>query len=494
MLKYKKIGILCIKIYIRIMNKIITHKGYSIRKSCLTEKQNELIQKQCIVEPKVDDRYKAKGELRFKIYLESPERYYLPREWAVQHFGEAEQNVMSEGIDLDNTTSKFVGSPYDYQKDIINTYLQSKRNGLICVPCGKGKTFMALNIASQLKKRFLIVVDKEFLMNQWKNEINSVMPNLRVGIIQAEKRQSEVEKYDCTICMIQTICSQSFPNDFFQTYGFTIFDECHHLGAHHFSKALFKIQTKKLLGLSATPTRADGLTKVFEMFLGKPLYWEKVREADPTVIVKGVTITCQDPDYLRVPLDYKKDVVIARLITYIVECKERNKEIVRWIEELAKDTNRKILVLSARIAHLEAIDKMLNSEITRSYYIGGMKEEIRETGAKESKVLLASYSMASEAMNIKSLNAVILASPRSNVEQSTGRILRTRISERIIQPMIVDIIDPHDTTMSQWRRRKAYYTKCAYNIEEMTMGDSENKVCTTVSIKADENGCLFGDD
>jgi hypothetical protein len=48
--------------------------------------------------------------------------------------------------------------------------------------------------------------------------------------------------------------------------------------------------------------------------------------------------------------------------------------------------------------------------------------------------------------------------------------------------------------MSQWRRRKAYYTKCAYNIEEMTMGDSENKVCTTVSIKADENGCLFGDD
>ena len=182
------------------------------------------------------------------------------------------------------------------------------------------------------------------------------------------------------------------------------------------------------------------------------------------------------------------------MITYIVECKERNIEIVRWIEELAKDENRKILVLSARIAHLETIDKMLKSGITRSYYIGGMKEEVRETGAKESKVLLASYSMASEAMNIKSLNAVILASPRSNVEQSTGRILRTRISERVIQPMIVDIIDPHDTTMSQWRRRKAYYSKCAYNIEEMTMGQSEGKVCTTVSLEADENGCLFADD
>jgi len=173
--------------------KIVTHKGYSISKSSLSEKQHELIQKQCIVEPKIDERYKVKGELRFKIYLESPERYYLPREWAVQHFGEAEKNIMSEGTDLTDTTAKFVGSPYDYQKDIINTYLKSKRNGLICVPCGKGKTFMALNIASQLKKRFLIVVDKEFLMNQWRNEINSVMPNLRVGIVQAEKRETDKE-------------------------------------------------------------------------------------------------------------------------------------------------------------------------------------------------------------------------------------------------------------------------------------------------------------
>ena len=105
--------------------KIVTHKGYSIVKSSLSEKQQELIQKQCIVEPKVDDRYKVKGELRFKIYLESPERYYLPREWAIQNFGEPDKNNMSDGTDLTDTTAKFLGSPYDYQKDIINTYLKS---------------------------------------------------------------------------------------------------------------------------------------------------------------------------------------------------------------------------------------------------------------------------------------------------------------------------------------------------------------------------------
>ena len=524
-------------------NKIITHKGYAIRKSILSEKENELVQKHCVVEPKVDERFGKKEDLKFRIYKESPERYYLPREWAIQKFGEAEENILSEGLYLSNDAAKFVGNPYDYQKDIINTYLESKRNGLICVPCGKGKTFMALNIASQIKKKFLIVVDKEFLMNQWKCEMKNLMPNLRVGILQADIREvgskvlqaevpslSELKKiaknakillkgtkdelitrlkeanidfmlpsvtieYDVTICMIQTLCGQSFPDNFFHDYGFTIFDECHHLGAQYFSKALFKLQTKKMLGLSATPTRADGLTKVFEMFLGKPLFWEKTREPDPTVTVKGIRITCQDPDYLKIPYDYKKDVIIARLITYIVECKERNQEIVRWIEKLALDPNRKILILSARIAHLENIDKQINSEISRSYYIGGMKEEERETKAQTSQVLLASYSMASEAMNIKSLNTVILASPRTNVEQSTGRILRTRISERIVQPLILDIIDPHDPLLNQWRHRESYYKKCKYTIENIQQGKDEGIMLQeSIPIVGDENGCLFADD
>lgn len=523
-------------------NKSITHKGYAIRKSFLSESQKKLIEKYCVVEPKVDDRYKTKDELSFPIYRESPERYYLPREWALDHFDEPDTNTLSEGLDLSSDASRFVGSPYDYQKDIIQSYLNSKRNGLICVPCGKGKTFMALNIASQIKKKFLIVVDKEFLMNQWKNEMSNVMPNLRVGILQADKREvgtvvtkgkslgleelkalarkntlkvtgtkselierlqsanvnmtPELESvsYDCTICMIQTLCIQSFPQTFFNDYGFTIFDECHHLGAQHFSKALFKIQTKKMLGLSATPIRVDGLTKVFEMFLGKPIYWEKTREPDPTVIVKSVNITCQEPNYLRIPYDYKKDVIIARLITYIVECEERNKEIVRWIHSLAKDEHRKILVLSARISHLQAIDKMIDKDISRSYYIGGMKEEIRETGAKESKVLLASYSMASEAMNIKSLNAVILATPRSNVEQSTGRILRTRIDERIVQPLIIDIIDPHDPLRNQYRHRLSYYKKCKYTIETVQQGKDSGITEEVQLVEADENGCLFADD
>jgi superfamily II DNA or RNA helicase len=94
-----------------------------------------------------------------------------------------------------------------------------------------------------------------------------------------------------------------------------------------------------------------------------------------------------------------------------------------------------------------------------------MKEDVREQGAKTSQVLLGTYAMASEAMNIKTLNAMVMVSPRKKIEQSTGRILRTRKDEREIQPLIIDIVDSHDIYQGQWLKRRAYYKKCAYKIE-----------------------------
>jgi hypothetical protein len=82
-------------------------------------------------------------------------------------------------------------------------------------------------------------------------------------------------------------------------------------------------------------------------------------------------------------------------------------------------------------------------------------------------VLLATYQMASEAMNIKALNAMIMASPRKKVEQSTGRILRVAPDKRQVAPLIIDIVDQHDMYVNQYWQRKRYYKKCAYTVENV---------------------------
>lgn len=523
------------------LTRVLTTHGYAIKKSSLTPRSTQALRKELTVAPVVNPKFQRQTQSAFALYTESPTRFYLPRCWANDTYGAPEADAVPEGKAI-RQDLQFVGKPYDYQKAIVDQYLHAGGNGLICVPCGRGKTFMAIWTAMRIGKQFLIVVDKEFLMNQWKGELEALVPGIQVGILQEDKCQigdaitigkaltlvelkkicqqkglkvgglredlvnrlkeaepefqdREIKKvtYDCTIAMIQTLVQREFPQNTFQDFGFTIFDECHHLGAAHFSRALLKVQTKYMLGLSATPTRDDGLTKVFEWFLGKPVYWEKTREPDPQVIVRLEQFSTKNEEYNKVPVDYKGEPVLARLLTKIVECKERNEHIAKLIREIAQDERRRILVLSERIGHLETLETLLKpSGLSMSYYIGGMKEEERESGAKEARVLLASYAMASEAMNIKHLNCVILASPRKKVEQSTGRILRVQKHQREVHPLIVDIVDSHSMYQGQWRKRAAYYKRCAYRIQLGDQDESETSEPEETNTKEDE--CLIMDD
>jgi len=520
-------------------DRVLTAHGYAIKKSSLTPKTTQSMRKELTVQPIVNPKFAGGTGPAFCLYTESPTQFYVPRAWGCQRFGPAEAESITEG-DILRSDLKFTGTPYDYQKAIVDQYLETGGNGLICVPCGRGKTFMAIWTALRIGRRFLIVVDKEFLMNQWRGELEALVPGIRIGIVQEDKLQvlqetraasppsvadlkarckelgakvsgskqelldriqaltgnsaipePETIEFDCSIAMIQTLVQREFPPETFKHFGFTIFDECHHLGAAHFSRALLKVQTKQMLGLSATPIRDDGLTKVFEWFLGKPVYWEKTREPDPTVIVRCELFSTKDVRYNEVPTDFRGEMILARLLTHVLECEDRNRYIVKIIHEImTKEPRRRMLVLSERISHLNAIEELLKEHgYTMSYYIGGMKEEVRETGAQEAQILLASYAMASEAMNIKSLNTVVMASPRKKVEQSTGRILRVRPEHRTVAPLIVDIVDSHGCYLGQWRKRATYYKKCAYQI---LRSDSKNPTEETVSESKDE--CMIEDD
>lgn len=456
------------------LNRVLTHLGYAVKKSSLTAEQRQRITTELTVAPRIAGggaRFGGGGAKAspFTVFLESPTRFYLPRVWAESNawLGPAEASILQEGAPL-RADLRFVGVPYEYQKEIVEKCFKGGCQGLLSVPCGRGKTFMAIAIAARLGKRFLVVVDKEFLLQQWSGELKSLLPGVRIGILQGPSCQVEVDQYDVTICMLQTLVQRDFPQTIFPTYGLTIFDECHHLGASHFSRALLKCQTKHMIGLSATPTRDDGLTKVFEWFLGRAFYWERVRKADPGVLVERLHYACEDPAYTNEPTDYRGEIITARLLTQIVEYEPRNQKILDRILELVADPLRKILVLSERIGHLRWFEAgLLAAGVDAkkiAYYIGGMKEGPREEGARVAQVLLASYQMASEAMNIKALNAVVMASPRKKIEQSTGRILRTRAEDRVVAPLIVDVVDAHDCYRRRWSKRRAYYVKCGYTM------------------------------
>ena len=128
------------------------------------------------------------------------------------------------------------------------------------------------------------------------------------------------------------------------------------------------------------------------------------------------------------------------------------------------------------------------------YYIGGMKTATRELAAENAQILWATYAMASEAMNIKTLNCVLMASPRRKIEQSTGRILRQRPEERKVDPIIVDVVDVHRSMQSQSRIRIAYYKKCGYKVLDGEGSDDEVQSGKKGKANEPEYGFIDDDD
>ena len=95
------------------------------------------------------------------------------------------------------------------------------------------------------------------------------------------------------------------------------------------------------------------------------------------------------------------------------------------------------------------------------YYIGGMSEfELKKSEKKQ--IVLASFSMSSEGLDISTLNAEFLITPKTDIVQSVGRILRAK--HNFSHPIIYDFVDTHDVFQRQWLKRKSYYKKQNYTI------------------------------
>ena len=328
-------------------------------------------------------------------------------------------------------------------------------------------TVLALNLITQLKKKTLIVVHKEFLIEQWKERINQFIPFARIGMIRQKK--ADVENKDIVIAMLQSLSMKDYPVSIFDQFGFCICDECHHLGAQVFSRALPKIGCKYMLGLSATPKRSDGLTKVFTWYLGPIVYSINKPSNQQTVKVRLIEYNSDNTTYSKEELSFRGQLCTPRMINNICGYEKRTKFIINILQFLLSE-NRKILVLSDRRQHLQDLFNFLVEKQIDSvgFYVGGMKSLDRKKS--ESKdIILGTFNMASEGMDIPDLDTVILASPKSDIRQSIGRILRKQ--HTIITPLIIDLIDNFSCFSRQSEKRQRIYRKHEYLITKSIIND-----------------------
>lgn len=436
-------------------------KGYSIFKECLNLKEQTVIRDELTVAP-----YMPKSPIQppsFTIYRESPNKIYMPRYYGLETYGDPDEVRIPKGADINIA---FNGELRDYQNNIIDIYIKNATKNPLCgggglleIPCGRGKTVIALKIISALKKKTLVIVHKSFLLNQWIERITQFLPTARVGRIQGQI--VDIENKEIVIGMLQSLSMKDYPDDMFASFGLTIVDECHHISSEVFCRSLQKIITFYALGLSATMERKDGLTKVFKLFLGDIIYQEK-REMGDKVLVKAVQFISTDEEFNETKYDYRGNPAYSTMISKLCEYSRRSEFILRVLQnELKIKPEQQVMILAHNKNLLTYLYKAIEHRqiATVGYYVGGMKEaDLKST--EDKKVIIATYSMAAEALDIKTLTTLILATPRTDVIQAVGRILRVK-HER---PMVVDILDTHDVFQNQWQKRRKYYISNQYKV------------------------------
>ena len=432
-------------------------KGYVIYKECLDIKEQRVIKDELNVRP-----YIPKAPVQaptYPVYRESTQKIYLPRYYGLKNYGEPDEFRLPPGDAIQLT---FAGALRDYQLHIVDVYKKSAKSvggGLLEIPCGRGKTVIALKIIAELGKKTLVIVHKGFLLNQWIERIAEFLPQAKVGRIQGQ--MIDIEGKDIVIGMLQSLSMKEYPESLFSSFGLTIVDECHHISSEVFCRSLQKIMTCYTLGLSATMQRKDGLTKVFKMFLGDIVYSEE-RESTDQVLVKAIQFVTADATFNEMCYDYRGNPAYSTMISKLCAFNARSEFILQVIQkELAIAPDQQVMILAHNKNLLTYLHDAIGHRQIASvgYYVGGMKDaDLKKS--EGCKIIVATYAMASEALDIKTLTTLVLATPKTDIIQAVGRILRVKHA----RPLVVDIIDSHDVFLSQWQKRRKYYMSNNYKI------------------------------
>ena len=449
----------------------IGKKGYTIPKSVILKEDEEQLRKELYVKPFVFGATQNTDVGAFHVFRENTNKFYLPRFYGIKRYGLPDKSELDEG---DNINVEFTKTVRENQEQMIRVYMNhintpicngsliNGNGGILELPCGFGKTVCALKMISNIQKKTLIIVHKEFLMNQWIERIEEFLPTATIGKIQG--KVFDIDGKDIVIGMLQTLYDKDFGSNAFSSFGLTIIDEVHRIGSEQFSKTLFKTLTPNMLGISATVERKDRLTKVLYMFIGDKIYSEE-RKDDDLVCVRAVTYKSRDTEFNEVEYDYRDNPKYSTMISKLCNYGPRSDFIINIIGDLLKENKSKQIMI---LCHNRCLLKYLYESITHrdlatiGYYVGGMKQNDLQT-TETKQIVLATYAMAAEALDIKTLSTLVMVTPKTDITQSVGRILRVKGNN----PIVVDIVDSHDLFQKQWVKRRQFYKKCNYRIRQI---------------------------
>ncbi len=340
--------------------------------------------------------------------------------------------------------------------------------GVLYAPTAFGKTVVAAALIANRSVNTLVLVHRTELLKQWQARLQSFLGIGKgmIGTIGGGKAKP-TGKID--IAVMQSLSRHGEVNPLVENYGHVIVDECHHVGAVSFDAILKRTKAKYVLGLTATPIRRDGQQPIIFMQCG-PI---RHTAAKPAGAPHELEVA---PYSLHECIDLPLEAGIQDVFRHLANDQGRTAAIASEIGR-AFNQGRKVLVLTERTDHLEAISAALAGKIPGLLVLHGRmsrKQRAALIGQLEAlpseapRVLLATGKLVGEGFDHPSLDTLVLAMPvswKGTLQQYAGRLHREHANKTDVR--IIDFVDTgHPALLRMWDKRRRGYKAMGYRIGE----------------------------
>jgi superfamily II DNA or RNA helicase len=364
----------------------------------------------------------------------------------------------------------FVGTLRLDQEAAVSTMLQHDA-GVLCAPTAFGKTVAAAEMIARRGVNTLVLVHRTDLLKQWQERLQAFLGAGKgtVGVIGGG-RAKPTGKID--IAVMQSLSRQGEVSNLVEGYGHVIVDECHHVGAASFDAILKKTKAKYVLGLTATPIRRDGQQPIIFMQCG-PIRHMAAKQPGAPHDLEVVSRSCTSR------IDLPPESGIQDVFRHLANDQARTNAIATEVCD-AFQRGRKVLVLTERTEHLDAIQASLADKIQNLFVLHGRMSSRQRTALitqlnamtfDAPRVLLATGKLVGEGFDHPPLDTLVLAMPvswKGTLQQYAGRLHREHAGKTNVR--IIDFVDTgHAALMRMWDKRQRGYRAMGYRIDAKSL-------------------------
>jgi superfamily II DNA or RNA helicase len=424
----------------------------------------------------LSDEEKSKIEKDLTITLEPSKYGFAPSTEIYAYKVEKDKAVVPFSYDIPNAFIRqrssftsmgaiFTGELREEQKIVreeIIKELNSKRAVLLSLHVGFGKTILAINIATKIKLKTLVIVNRIVLIKQWEEAITTFCPNAKIQFIKpGDKMKDDIDFY-----IINALNIVKNDSSFYKSIGLVIIDELHLILAEGLSAGLLELRPSYLIGLSATAYRMDNLNKLFNLYFGsvrierKLWHPHKVIKIDTGFNPKTEITKTGKVDWNSILEAQASDV-------------NRNELIISLVK---KHKTKTFLIPVKRVEHGRYLLTRLKEEGESVDSLIGKSQKFD----KNVRILIGTASKIGTGFDHAKLNAMILATDiEAYFIQYLGRIFR----RKDVEPVIFDLVDDHPILKKHFKTRCGVYKEHGGVLINGEVDTNENAESDNISCK-----------